>query len=166
MRYPEPDEFSDDHQLLLAIVRRYCQRTLHHLGLERLEDYPVHQLPETLTRHLGQDGAQSLRSDIDDLMERIDRDSARPALLHHGLLGGQLRFKAACLAAADRRLFARGRAALSDGRRRTGVIVAMISVGGIVDKIIDSVIEASGAGTSVREIGDIASDVIAREVDK
>lgn len=41
----------------------------------------------------------------------------------------------------------------------------MVTVGGIVDKVIDSVLEATGAGAGIREIGGVASDVIGGTLD-
>ncbi len=158
MRYPDPDDHPDDADLLRHIVTVYGARTLHAVGGPVLSGYPVPPLPMALTRALGEAGLWLVEEDLRALLSALDRPANLEALRRHGLVGPQLRFKAACLAEADARLYA----LMRDGRPAR---VAAMTVGGIVDKVIDSALEATGAGVGIREIGDIASDVIGGTLD-
>lgn len=153
MQYPSPDDFpEDDVALLRRVLEVHRLRLAHVLGRLRLENFDMPILEERLRSWMNEEGQRQLDQDY-VLLDRAVLNGRRfPSLYRHGLVGPHLRFKVACLHAADQRQYV-------EGRFRYVRALAM-TVGGIVDKVIDSTIEATGAGTCIREIGDIASDVI------
>jgi hypothetical protein len=158
VQYPGPDEFSEDDLALLSqVIAVHRARLKHFLGFSALASFPAPQVPADLTVLLGPAGELQLDLDYDALLVAIRAGANRTRLNAHGLLGPHLRFKVGCLSWADRVLFPGGSFLFSRG--------AMMTVGGIVDKIIDSVLDATGTGTTIREIGDVASDVIGGAID-
>lgn len=159
MQYPSPEDFpEDDVALLRRVLEVHRQRLAHVLGRLRLENFDMPVLDARLRSWMNEEGQRQLDLDYAQLDRTVRNGRVFPALNRHGLVGPHLRFKVACLHAADQRQYV-------GGRFRYVRALAM-TVGGIVDKIIDSAIEATGAGTSIREVGDIASDVIGGTVDK
>jgi len=156
MHFPIESDFEDDKALLAAFVRAYRDHLRIVLGARPPGDYRMPQISPRLQGILGDEGRAQLERDFEDLLREIDRVSPG-VLLKHGLIGSHLRFKIAALNDRERRLY------------RDGVFIFKPvfgkSLGDLADTIIDSALEATGAGTTIREIGDVATDVIGDTID-
>ncbi|ABV94112.1 hypothetical protein Dshi_2376 [Dinoroseobacter shibae DFL 12 = DSM 16493] len=157
MHFPQEGAFDDDRTLLKAFVRAYGDHLGIILGFRASSTYRMPVISDDLGEVLGPAGWKQIEDDLEALIEAIDKTSDDGKLLQHGLLGRHLRFKIAALNHREARLYQGGNFVFNPLFGR--------SVGNIADTIIDSALDATGAGTTLREIGDIASDVIGDVID-
>ena len=156
MHFPNAETNISDRDLLLKFIDAYEQHIFAILGFEEVIGYNLPKIPSDLKDVLGESGKQEIRNDFKRLKKAIS-DAKDLALKRHGLLGPQLRFKIAYLNSIETRMY--------DGPQFNFEAQLGKSLGGIADTIIDSALEATGAGVGIKEIGDVASDVIGDAID-
>lgn len=156
MHFPVAENNISDRDLLLRFIDAYEQHIFTILGFARADGYELPTISPDLKEVLGERGRQEIANDFRKLRKAIS-DAKDIALKRHGLLGPQLRFKIAYLNSVEAKMY--------DGPNFQFTAQLGKSLGGIADTIIDSALEATGAGVGIKEIGDVASDVIGDTID-
>jgi hypothetical protein len=156
MPFPNPDDYPRDQDLLLAFVDAWEDMVGAVISPRSGRGIQAPQPAPSVLSNLGEEGRRQIRRDFDELRGALE-DASPGKLLAHGLVGPQLRFKLA-------HIHWRQVPALQDGTLMLFGIRGK-TVGDLVNTVGDSILDATGVGTGLREIGDIATDVIQGEID-
>ena len=147
--FPNPQDVSDDRELLIAHVIEGLRLIEHALGRPS-DDQPTFSFPAH--RHIEFANTSFWREYDESKKSLVSRLRVVPEgiLRSHGLTGQTLRLKTYYIYSVWTEFEI-------NFRNET---VQMPSPGQVVTIVVKSAIDAAGAGTALKEVGDIAADVI------
>lgn len=156
MIFREYIQSGNDQQQLIGFMQAYQDYLFHLLGFIEIRPDIIPQATENMRRTLGDSGRVELEETFKEVIENLQKTDEQ-ILRRHGLIGPQFQFKVQNLLQLENEL-------LKDNIEEHQRLFFGKILGDTATTIVGSALEAAGAGTAIKEIGDIAGNTIGRGI--